>query len=335
MVLGAVGKLTLDDAKIMGREKLAALARGEHVVEVARAAAREKAVKSLTLADALRNLLDARDLKPRTREDYADAVDRELAEWKDRPLADITTEMVTRKWASLADKRTSAARAFRIFRAIWRHAAANGADLGESPTRILPNVAKSWAVTSRRRRLIADSLMPAWRKAVDGIGNEGMRDLVTFMLFTGCRIGEARALTAADVNLKAGTFRIAAPKNRRAVELPIVKQLVPVLTRRLIGAAPSDQIFTQDKSSHWLKPTLEVCTWSWHDLRRGYVTAAHRSGVDPDIAKTLTNHVLGDVHSGYIVLSADAMRADAQRIADFLDRLGHGGEVVQMRRRRK
>lgn len=334
MTLGTVGRLTLDDARIMAREKLAALARGEHVVEVARAAARAKAIKSLTLSDALRNLLAARALRERTRKDYIDAVDRELVEWKDRPLSEITTEMVTKRWSSIPGK-TSAARAMRIFRAVWNHAKANGADLGEPPTRILKSVSKGWAIAPRRRRLIADGIMPAWRKAVDGMENEGMRDLVLFMLFTGARISEARALTAADVNLRAGTFRIQAPKNKRPVDLPIVKQLVPVLERRL-AAAPHGPIFTQDRSSYWLKPTLEVCQWSWHDLRRGYITAAHRVGIDPDVARALTNHVVAasDAHGGYVVLSADAMRADAQKVADFIDRLGRarGGEVVSLRR---
>jgi hypothetical protein len=94
---------------------------------------------------------------------------------------------------------------------------------------------------------------------------------------------------------------------------------MPVLDRRLT-AAPRGPIFTQDQSSHWLTPTLEVCPWYWHDLRRGYITAAHRAGIDPDVARALTNHIVAasDAHGGYVVLSADAMRADARKVADFL-----------------
>jgi len=333
VTLGHVGKLPLEDARRLAKAKIAELACGVDVVAEARAEARAKAAKSLTLDAALRNLLSERKLK--SADDYIRSI--EALGWGDKPLTSITAEMVRAKYGAMEGK-TAAGRCMRVLRAIWNHARANGADIGDSPTKALRNVVKGWAIAPRRRRMIPDAIMPAWRKAVDGIKQEGMRDLCLFALFTGCRIGEARALTAADVSLQAGTFRIAAPKNKRPIELPIVEQLVPVLGRRLV-AAPRGPIFTQDLSRYWLKATFAVCPWSWHDLRRGYITAAHRAGTDPDVARALTNHIVsaGDSHGGYVVLSADAMRKDAQRVADFLDRLGRdrGGEVVQMRRGRK
>jgi integrase len=317
VTLGTVGQLPLEDARRKAKETIARLANGVDVVAEARA----KAARSITLDNALQELLARRDLKPSTVADYIRSVET-LVEWRAKPLASITPDMVVRQWGRMPGK-TSAARVFRVLRTIWNHAREAGADIGESPTRALRNVRRSWAQAPRKRRMIPDALLPAWRDAVSTIGHEGIRDLVWFVFYTGCRIGEARALTAGEVDLQAGAFRFAAPKNGRQLELPIVAQLGDVLKRR-VATASRGPIFPQDLSRYWLRPTLEVCEWSWHDLRRGYITAAHRAGTDPEVARALVNHSApaGDSHGGYVILSADSMRADAQRVAGFLDRLG-------------
>jgi hypothetical protein len=69
---------------------------------------------------------------------------------------------------------------------------------------------------------------------------------------------------------------------------------------------------------------VTAAPWSYHDLRRQYVTSAHRIGIDDLIARRLTNHAApdDDAHAGYVILSADALRPHAQKIADWFDRLG-------------
>jgi hypothetical protein len=68
------------------------------------------------------------------------------------------------------------------------------------------------------------------------------------------------------------------------------------------------------------EPTRSICEWSPHDLRRGYITMAHRLGVDEEVARALTGHAIKDAHGGYVVFTADMLRAEAQHIADALDR---------------
>jgi hypothetical protein len=81
VTLGTVGQLPLEDARRTAKETIVGLANGVNVVAEARA----KAARSITLDNALQELLATRDLKPSTVADYIRSVET-LAEWRAMPL---------------------------------------------------------------------------------------------------------------------------------------------------------------------------------------------------------------------------------------------------------
>jgi integrase len=329
--LGTVGRLELDEARAQAKERIAELARGSDPV----AALRAKRGITITMREALA-LLSARDIKATT----IDCYERDLVSlgWLDRRVTGIKPSDVLAAYDKRKAKPTSTARIFRSFRSCWNAARAQHPSLPECPTSALRNVRRGWATAPRKRRVVDDASLPLWRKQVAALDRVDVRDLLLFLHYTGCRIGETRALTAADVDLNAGRFTLAAPKNGRPVDLPITTQVRSLLERRI--KAGDAFLFPQGdvRKSH---ADVNATPWSYHDLRRGFVTAAHRLGVDNDIARALTNHAQasGDAHSGYVSLTADTLRPAAQRIADHLDKVARSrprdgaADVIPLRRR--
>ena len=310
--LGPVGKLDLSEARTQAKAKIADLAAGRDPVKMLRA---EKGV-AITASGAL-DLLAQRRVKESTVADYR----RSLAElgWLDRRLASITPQDVLAAYDARREHPTSAGRQFRSLRSVWNAAKAEHPTLGECPTAILRNARRGWSATPRSQRTIADALLPAWRKQVDALKHEGVRDLLLFLHYTGARIGETRALVAADVNLAAGWFTFPDPKMRVPVTIPLTKQTRALLVRRLAAAGDDGRLFPA-YDVRKLHKTVDACEWSYHDLRRVFIGAARRLKIDSEIRRRLTNHrPSGDAHDGYFVTDADTLRPDAQRIADYFD----------------
>lgn len=322
--LGAVGRLSLDDAKAQALEHLGKFARGVNP------AATEKRAKAatVTLSAALEDMLAARDYKESTADDYRKSL-LPLASWMKRPIAKLTGPQLAARYKELPGH-SAKARTFRVLRAVWHFAAdravAEGADFPAFPGGALRDARKGWASAPRRRRTIPDAVMPAWKRSILGL-REDVRDYMLVLLYSGVRSIEARTLTADDVNLDAQTFILRDTKTRLNIELPIARQLTPVFERRIKAAGDGPLFPTGNIRKQW-ESTRAVCAWSPHDLRRGYVTLAHRLGVDDEISRALTGHAARDAHGGYVVPTADMLRADAQRIADALDRLATGRSAV-------
>ena len=84
--LGRVGIVTQDEARQAARELFRDLGAGVHP--------HQKKMSAMTLSETLAAYLDGNDLKPRTREAYADLINRYFPDWTDLPLKDISREMV-------------------------------------------------------------------------------------------------------------------------------------------------------------------------------------------------------------------------------------------------
>jgi integrase len=206
----------------------------------------------------------------------------------------------------------------RSVRSVWNFARGRHPSLPAWPSSELRKVRKRWATAPRKTRTIPDALLPAWRKQVAALERDDVRDFILLMHFTGMRVGEVRALDVAHVNIRTGIFLVADPKNGTPVELPIVRQVKPILRRRLEAVKEGPLFpFGDVRKSH---ASVDAAPWSYHDLRRQYVTAAHRAGIDDLIARRLTNHATpdDDAHAGYVVLDADGLRSHAQTVADWL-----------------
>jgi integrase len=320
VTLGTVGRLSLDDAKAQALKHLSDFARG---VDPVASEKRSKAA-TITLQAALEDMLTARQYKASTAADYRRSL-LPLSAWMKR----LTGPQIAARYKTLPGH-SAKARTFRVLRAVWHfakdRAEAEGAEFPAFPGGALRDARKGWASAPRRRRTIADADMPQWKRSILGV-REDVRDYMLILHYTGMRSIEVRNLTAADVNLRARTVTIRDTKTHLNIELPMVQQLAPIFERRL-KAANNGPLFSFGNIRKQWGGTRTVCEWSPHDLRRGYVTMAHRLGVDDEISRALTGHAARDAHGGYVVPTADMLRADAQRIADAMDRLASGRSAV-------
>ena len=319
MVLGVLDRLTLDDAIRNAKATIAQLADGRDPVQALRVERAASKVDTLTLNDALISMEQSKQVKASTLHDYRRSLD--ALGWLDRRIVDLPDAVGPAYRERLATP-TSAGRIMRSLRSVWNYARRDHPTLPPFPSPVLKAARKKWSTAPRKQRIIPDAMLPKWRKQVDALDRDDVRDFILLLHFTGIRLSEARALDVKHVSLDAGHFLVADPKNGKPVQLPIVRQVAPILKRRIkaVGTGPLFP-FGDVRKSH---VTVNAAPWSYHDLRRQYITAEHRVGIDDLIARRLTNHATpdDDAHAGYVILNADALRTAAQAVADWLDRCG-------------
>lgn len=136
-------------------------------------------------------------------------------------------------------------------------------------------------------------------------------DLSLFLLFTGCRIGEARSLTWDRVDIESSTKTFHIPKdlakNHNAITLPISSALTIVLKRRFMAKKEnSDFVFPNHLSKtgyvgdpRALFKKISECAGTHihpHALRRTFEDISQLVGVSSDQRRQLLNHSATDVH---------------------------------------
>jgi len=351
VTLGKVNEVALAEARARAANMLDELRRGIDP--------KDKPVSEMTLRATLDAYLAARkDLRPASVDGYRRAIERYLANWLDRPLRSITPEMVEeghraiaaavemrhrtayKAEASQPDKTKSKAAGYsgsatanasmRILRILWNFAAERTPELPANPVRRLR---RQWFAEPRREGLVRTDELPAFYKAVTALPNPVARDYIALLLFTGLRRREAASLTWGDIDLGQRVIRLPATRTKagRKLDLPMTDFVYDLLvTRRAVGDAKF--VFPANSKSghieepqHPLAPVRDVCSVavSAHDLRRTFITIAESADISPLALKALVNHSLGgsDVTSGYIMMTAERLRAPAQKVADRIKQL--------------
>jgi integrase len=117
-------------------------------------------------------------------------------------------------------------------------------------------------------------------------------------------------------------------KASRKLDLPMTTVVRDLLVALRAFAKDGPFVFpATSKSGHIEEPKFHLglvakqtgITVSVHDLRRTYVTTAESCDISPMALKALVNHALGrDVTSGYVQITAERLRAPAQRVCDRL-----------------
>jgi integrase len=221
----------------------------------------------------------------------------------------------------------TANRALKIVRALYNFAKDRDDSLPPNPVRLK----KQWNKIAPRTRHLVPSDLPAFHKAVTELPSEIARDYILLMLFTGLRRREAASLRWSDVDLKNRTLTISDTKAGRPLKLPLTRQVHALLSaRRAIGKR--EYVFLADSASgHIESPKFHFAQIraacgiyvSAHDLRRTFCTIAESVDIPAYALKALVNHSLGsgDVTAGYIQMSAERLRAPAQRVSDEIERL--------------
>ena len=168
VTLGKHGALTAEMARKFAKEKLAAMSQDINPNQVER----ENRVKSITLNEAYNDYILARKtLKPTTKRDYKTCAELYFKEWLNKPMLEITRDMVEQKHADLS--KTSNARAnlaMRFLRALFNFSAEYRDGKGrviiaDNPVKRL-SAKKIWNRIERRNNFIQPHQIKPWWEAV-------------------------------------------------------------------------------------------------------------------------------------------------------------------------
>jgi integrase len=300
---------------------------------------KKKPVVELTLRGALEGYLAARkDLRPASIRSYRLGIERYLAVWLDRPLREITSEMVEDRHRAIAEEigrgkryagRSTANAAMVALRVLWNFASERVDNLPPNPVRRLR---RQWYAEPRREGHVRADDMARFYAAVCGLPNPIARDFVFLMLFTGLRRSEAASLTWADVDLTERVIHLPAARTKagRKLDLPMSDFVHDLLVAR--GALGREKFVfpAASRSGHIEEPQHPLAlvressgiAITAHDLRRTFITVAESADISPLALKALVNHSLGtDVTSGYVMLTTERLREPSQRVCDKLKAL--------------
>jgi integrase len=341
ITIGATNVLSLDDARQQAERLLADFYRGIDP---------KSATRGRTLRAALEKYLTHnKRLRPSSIKDYRHNIERHLGAWLDRPLAEITAQMVIDRHSAIAAAvkaegkypgEATANGTMRCLRSIWNFVAESDPTLPVNPCRALR---RQWFAVHRRERLVKADELPQFYAAVRALDNPVAADFLSLLLFTGLRRSEAASLEWADIDLQGRILRLPAARTKagRKLDLPLTDYVRDLLVaRRALGNARF--VFPSvGASGHISEPKfpltqVAIATGiqiSAHDLRRTYITVAESCDISPTALKALVNHSLGnDVTSGYVQMTAERLRKPAQKVTDKMKALcgvaGAAGENV-------
>jgi integrase len=294
---------------------------------------------SVNLRSTLADYLAARkDLRPKSVEEYRGSIERHLAAWLDRPLREITPEMVEARHRAIAAEvlaggrysgEASANGAMRALRVLWNFAMEREPNLPPNP---VARLRRQWFPVHRRERLVRADDLPKFYRAVLALPNPVHRDYLLLLLFTGLRRGEAATLAWTNVDFGQRVIRIPAARTKagRKLDLPMSDIVYDLLVARR-AAGDAKFIFPSNSASgHVEEPKFPLrlvaaacgIEISAHDLRRTFITIAESADISPLALKALVNHALGnDVTSGYVQMTTERLREPAQKITDKMKEL--------------
>lgn len=328
--IGRYGHLTVEQARTEAQHLLGDIARGRDPVAEKQAAR----AKGTTLQEAFDDyLLTRKDLKASSIKDYKKSVEMYLREWKNKPITEITKDMVELKHREIGKRSPSRANGtMRVLRAVFNHAMHKFEDSKGNPIltanpvdRLSQN--RAWFRVEKRRTLLKDHELKPWYEATLKLNQEVTRDFLHFLLFTGLRRSEATNLKWANVDFKSKTFTIGETKNKEIHTLPFTDFIEALLQRRHAGT-DSEWVFpspitdgplTEPRTAIDKVTELSGITFTCHDLRRTFITIAESLDIPGYALKRLLNHKNpNDVTAGYIVSNVDRLREPMQIITSHI-----------------
>ena len=290
--------------------------------------------RNVTLEQCFKDYMEDRSLTNNTSSNYNTLLNNQLFNWKQKPLANISREMIQKKHRNLSEhSKSSANKAMRLVRALFNFASEEYLDNSgcsiypDNPVKQLKHK-KLWNKETRKKTPLKGKELSVWYKSLINLRGEGLvdttRDLLIFILFTGLRRREASNLKWENVDLNNKYFFIPEPKNHNPLYLPLTNMTHTLLTQRK-SRSNSDYVFSGAKENapiqepkrqiHKLKESSGT-NFTIHALRGTYITIASSTIDNSYIVKALVNHKLptGDVTAGYISPDVETLRKPAQLI---------------------
>lgn len=326
--IGVYGILSPDQAREEAREKLYLLSKGIDPDEERRKAR----LKVLTLDQLAEEFFKSRkNMKPRTRSDYRRTIDKYLADWRDKPITDITDEKFYARYTEIGEKNgpTMANNVRRILSSILNYGIAAHRLFDRNPVQYIAST-KSAYPNKRRDNYIKPAQLSAWYQAVNNLPNRVYRDYLLLVIFTGLRRNEAAGLEWQYVDFEARTLTIPETKNGDPLTLPMTDFIHDLLGQRRELVKDSPYVFPGPGTKKHLaepKKALEAVTkatgieFTVHDLRRSFVTYAESLDISQYALKAMLNHRASDITASYIILDVERLRAPMEKVSTYIQEM--------------
>lgn len=340
ITLGKYGVITVEEARKQAKTLLGQIARGDNPI----AEKKSNKIKLMTLDSVLSDYLKARkDLKEFTVSDYRNVLRQVMPDWLNKPLINITREMIAKRHAEygITNSKARSNYAMRVLRAVFNFAVheyqlENGQSIiSINPVEYLSHT-RSWFRVDRKSTVIKSHQLAEWHNGLMKLAEQEdypqammWRDYFLLILFTGLRRMEAASLPWKDIDFKARTFTVQDTKNREIHTLPMSDYLYELFLRRKEFKTSEFVFPAPSKTGHLMEPRkamlkvaeLSGVTFTVHDLRRTFATTAESLDLPAYALKRLLNHKMThDVTAGYIMRDVERLRKPMQRISDYLIR---------------
>ena len=351
VTLGAHGRITCDEARRKAREELVKMDKGIDP------SAEKKRSESLavTLRDVATDYCKTRQTKKggaltaKTVRDITRHINFNFADWADKPIVNITSEMCRNRFEAISKRSEAQAnQAFRILRALINYSI-DEENPRINPVRTLSKQSLWKANKTKNTRIPLDKIGAVWNMLMERrassvllqAGQTGV-DIIAFLLLTGCRWSEAAQLTREHVNLE--TWHLPDPKNHNPVTLPLSAPL-----RAMLEARPrvdgNDYVFPGRSDSYYRDARYSMLQVSEvaglhltpHDLRRTFIAIGIELKIEMWKLKLLTNHISkGDVTLDHYTEKNNLtyLSDEAEQIAAWIVQQGviaAAGNVIQLR----
>ncbi|MTD09855.1 tyrosine-type recombinase/integrase [Acinetobacter sp. YIM 103518] len=330
VTIGKTNEITPVEAKKKAQTILADIANGEYEKK-------KEGSNEVTLEQAFDLYLKQRKLKPLSINTYHHCIDTFLSDWKSKPIFEISKKDVFDRFIKLTEySPTQANLTLKMFGSIWRFAQVHWSTdenpiLKHNPIDVIP-AKRGWNKTKARTRHLDESNIHVFYNAVlnyfterslyDDASKNAVRDLVLFIMYTGCRRNEAQTLKWENVDIEKGLFIFKDPKNGDDHLLPMGDHLFEIIKQRYElknneYVFPGSNMVSKAKHVSGAQGLLEAVREqtgieiSLHDLRRTFATICNNLDYGPYTIKRLLNHRSGaknDVTGGYVQVSIKKLR---------------------------
>ena len=332
--IGPCNQIIPEKAREIAHEKLLEMTRGQDPNLIKQGILAEA---EITLEKSFQDFVEVRSLKPITFREYNRAMKKTFKDWQTKPVNSITKDMVMRKFRKVSNESGPALAnlEFRFLRALMNFAMGQYENSKGKPLVSVNPVSrlsetKAWHRIKRRQTIIDKSDLPKWFKGIRSLRNEDFRDYLTLLLLTGVRRSEGFQLQWSDIDLRNKTFIIQDTKNHNPLSLPMGSFLYKMFKERK-KTSKSEWVFPgTGRTKHMVDPKgalkeIKETTgikFSFHDLRRLFITTTDSLDISTYAMKALVNHSLnGDVTGGYIVSDPQRLKEPMQRIETHLLKL--------------
>ena len=146
---------------------------------------------------------------------------------------------------------------------------------------------------NQRRYVYTNEELNLIRTHFLSLGDVFMADLMTYLVNTGKRLGEALRLKQRDVRMDAGFIDVWENKGDLPRGVPISEASAEILTRRKMMDMPFGELNEHQIESKWraMRKTLRLSDEvQIHALRHTYATRAVESGVDIQVVQSILGH---------------------------------------------